>query len=296
MIPCLISNRSITVVTGVQWHKVSYYEWTHPKNVAPSSPQRTIICWHGLARNAHDFDVLAQHLVKNIPNARVIAIDTPGRGESENLILTATYNLQTYAIVFSALYNALGAPPAIEWVGISMGGLLGMLLTAASANCAIKKLVLVDIGPFVGVDAVKRIGEYVGTDPTFDSLKDVERYLRQIYNLMGDDITDEQWAWMASKFSKPKGEKLGLHYDPAIRDAFKGTEPKDIEMWVIWDMIKTPIMLYHGEKSDILTFETVEQMKSRGPKLEHLVSFPDQGHTPHLFNYKQCEKIIQWFK
>lgn len=288
------------MATAVQWHKVSYYVWKHEKNVDASKPQKTIVCWHGLARNAHDFDVLAQYLVKHIPNATVIAVDTPGRGKSEKILAPTFYTPQTYAVVFMAIWNSLGCPRDIEWVGISMGGLVAMLLTAASLNCPIKKLVLVDIGPFLSKDAVARIGSYVGTDPRFETIDEAEEYFKKIYGVMGGGISEVQWKWMARFLTAPAPEdgkgKIGLHYDPAIAAAFKGAEPKDIEMWALWDLIKVPIMVYHGEKSDVLSFETLEQMKTRGPKVEHVVSFPDQGHTPHLFNYKQCERIIEWFK
>ena len=279
---------------------MSFYIWKHEKNVDASLPPRTIICWHGLARNAHDFDVLAQHLVKQIPNATVVAVDTPGRGKSENILAPAFYNPQTYAVVFMAIWNTIGCPINIDWVGISMGGLVGMLLCAANVNCAIKKMVLVDIGPFLQKEAIERIGSYVGTDPRFESIEEAEAYFKNIYGVMGGDISEEQWKWMARFLTREApadgNGKVALHYDPNIAVAFKSAEPKDVDMWVIWDMIKTPIMVYHGEKSDVLSFETIEQMKSRGPKVEHVVSFPDQGHTPHLFTLKQCERIIEWFK
>lgn len=284
----------------MQWHNVSYFVWTHSRNVDTSKPQRTIICWHGLTRNAHDFDVLAQYLVKTIPNARVIAVDTPGRGHSEKLENPSFYNLLTYAIVFMAIYNAIGAPDSIEWVGVSMGGLLGMLLCAAHIKCPIKKLVLVDVGPFVPAATVARIGTYVGKDPKFKNHTEAEKYFRNIYGQMGEDITDAQWAWMTRFLTRPaaesdSGDKLQLHYDPGIGAAFIGEEPMDIDFWPIWDLIKTPVMLYHGLKSDLLTSETIEQMNSSGPKLHKIVSFPNVGHTPHLYHHKNCQQILEWF-
>lgn len=280
---------------------MSYYVWKHEKNVDASLPQKTIVCWHGLARNAHDFDILAQYLVKHIPNATVIAVDTPGRGKSEKILVPSFYTPQTYAVVFMAIWNSLGCPVDIHWVGVSMGGIIGMLLTAAAVNCPIKKIVLVDIGPFLAKEAAARIGGYVGTDPRFETVEEAEALFKKLYGMMGGSISDLHWKWMARILTAPapadeKGGKIGLHYDPAIALAFKGAEPKDIEMWALWDLMKVPVMVYHGETSDVLTHDTIEQMKTRGPKIEHLVSFPNQGHTPHLYNYEQCERIISWFK
>jgi pimeloyl-ACP methyl ester carboxylesterase len=54
-----------------------------------------VICVHGLTRNAHDFDYLAQYLVEHNTNesqsVRVIAVDVPGRGESDWLLSPMHY-------------------------------------------------------------------------------------------------------------------------------------------------------------------------------------------------------------
>lgn len=285
-----------SAASGIQWHKLSYYVWTHPKNVDSSKPARTIICWHGLARNAHDFDILAQYLVKNIPNATVVCPDGAGRGESEKLVVPAFYNIQQYSVHFLAIWNAIGSPDRLEWVGISMGGLLGMLLCAAHINCPIQKMVIIDIGPFVPASSLSRISEYVGKNPLFETFEKAEEYVKQTYGLMGKDITEDQWQWATRFLTKKVADGYRLHYDPAIAEVFFGPQIKDIDLWVMWDLIRTPIMVYHGELSDLLTKEIVSQMQSRGPKVDKLVSFPDCGHTPHLFNLAHCQPIIDWLQ
>lgn len=299
----------------MQWHKVKFYEWTHDGHKIPGHT-RTIICWHGLARNAHDFDYLAQHLVKEIPNARVIAVDTPGRGQSEKLLNPVLYNLQTYAIVFMNIYNVVGQPESLEWIGTSMGGMLGMLLSAAFINCPIKKLILVDIGPFISGVAMERIRSYVGKDPKFKDLVEAEQYFRSVYTQMGS-LTDLEWQHMTKYLTKKmiESEQVALHYDPGIAAAFASKPaaaatanttdsansglpiPSDeVDLWALWDLIKTPVMVVHGAKSDVLSVSTVEKMQSRGPKLAKLVTFQDCGHTPHLFNQEKCRDIIDWLK
>lgn len=279
----------------MQWHKVKYYLWTHEQNKNAAGKERTIICWHGLARNAHDYDYIAQHLVKEIPNARVIAVDSPGRGESENLLNPQLYNLQTYAIIAMNILTQLGNPEEIEWIGTSMGGLLGMLLSAASVNCPIKRLALVDVGPFISKSAVERIASYVGKDPSYASLEEAEKYFRSVYTQMGT-LSDEQWTHMTRYLTKPKEDgTVGLHYDPAIALSFKGTEIKEIDLWALWGLVKsTRIFLMHGAKSDVLTLDTVQKMQNEGPKVEKLVTFDDCGHTPHLFSEPMCRELLDW--
>jgi pimeloyl-ACP methyl ester carboxylesterase len=74
----------------------------------------------------------------------------------------------------------------IDWVGTSMGGVIGMLL-AAEANTPIRRLVINDIGPFIPLIALKRIGAYVGQNPAFDSVDEVEEYMREIYAVLDQD-------------------------------------------------------------------------------------------------------------
>jgi pimeloyl-ACP methyl ester carboxylesterase len=92
----------------------------------------------------------------------------PGRGRSDWLQNKLNYNYNTYQIVATTLLARLQAP-VIDWVGISMGGILGMKL-AALPSCPIRKLVLIDIGAFVPKDSLVRIGTYLGKEPLFRSV------------------------------------------------------------------------------------------------------------------------------
>ncbi len=58
-------------------HRIAYYRWNNNKTA-----QETVLCVHGLTRNARDFDFLAQSLAGRY---RVIAPDMPGRGKSQYL-------------------------------------------------------------------------------------------------------------------------------------------------------------------------------------------------------------------
>ena len=56
------------------FHRVVYFEWGEP------AQSRVVICVHGVGRNARDFDVLGEALSST---HRVLAVDMPGRGESD---------------------------------------------------------------------------------------------------------------------------------------------------------------------------------------------------------------------
>ncbi len=68
---------------------------------------------------------------------------------------------------------------SIDWVGTSMGGLIGMVL-AAQARTPIRRLVLVDVGPVVTAASMARISKFVGKGPRFDSIDQAESYLRVV--------------------------------------------------------------------------------------------------------------------
>src|SRR3546814_4662703 len=81
---------------------------------------------------------------------------------------------------------------SVDWVGTSMGGLVGMML-AAQPGSPIRRLVLNDVGPFIPKAALERIGSYVGVDPGFADLPALEAYLRRVLEPFGP-LADGLWA------------------------------------------------------------------------------------------------------
>ena len=105
-------------------HRMAYWQWGNP--AAP----HVVVCVHGLSRQGRDFDTLAAHLVAAANgNIRVVCPDVVGRGESEWLKDPMGYQIATYAADMLALLWQLHAQAAIsllDWVGTSMGGLIGL--------------------------------------------------------------------------------------------------------------------------------------------------------------------------
>ena len=139
--------------------ELAFVDWGDPRAA------RAVVCVHGLTRNARDFDLLAQTLAAR--GARVLAVDVAGRGRSAWLDEPEGYTVPAYAGHLSLLLTELGLE-TVDWVGTSMGGLIGMVLAAAEGS-VISRLVLNDVGPFVPESALSQIGEYLGLDLSFDS-------------------------------------------------------------------------------------------------------------------------------
>jgi pimeloyl-ACP methyl ester carboxylesterase len=106
----------------------------------------------------------------------------------------------------------------VDWLGTSMGGLVGMML-AAQPLTPIRRLILNDVGPFVPKASLERIGAYVGADPRFADLPELEAYIRRVYADFGN-LSDADWAHMTRHSSRRRPEGgYGLAYDPAIATA-----------------------------------------------------------------------------
>lgn len=262
------------------FHRIVYSEW------GVVDGRRTVICVHGLTRNGRDFDALAAALKADF---RVACPDLPGRGRSHWLPVPAAYSPPVYLSDMATLIARLGVEE-VDWVGTSLGGLLGMML-AAQPNTPIRRLVLNDIGAFAAKELLARIAAYVGADPLFADLDALEGYLREIHAPFGP-LTDAQWRHIASHSSRPdpSGGGLRLHYDPALAVPFKDGFDADVSLWPLWDAISCPVLILRGGESDILADDTAATMLTRGPQAE-LVTFPGIGHAPMLMDADQIEAV-----
>ncbi|MGD9507743.1 MAG: alpha/beta fold hydrolase [Geminicoccaceae bacterium] len=252
------------------------------------SAGRTILCVHGLTRNAHDFDALAPALARH--GARVIAVDVAGRGRSSWLADPQNYRVETYAAHLARLMDVLGLG-RVDWVGTSMGGIIGMVL-AAAPDSRIDRLVLNDIGPAVDSATLAHIRSYLGLDLMFRDLGEVEAHLRTIHAGFGR-LTDAQWAAMARTSSRGTPEGLQLHYDPAIRAPFMADTAGGIDLWPAWDAISCPTLVLHGADSPLLTGDILAEMRRRRPEIE-VVTFAGVGHAPALMAADQIDTIARW--
>ena len=149
---------------------LSYADW------GAQTAARTVVCVHGLTRNGRDFDHLAAVLQED---ARVICPDMVGRGASDPLGNPEHYALPTYVAHMLQLLAKLELTE-VDWVGTSMGGLIGMGV-AASKAIPLRRLVLNDIGPFIPKAALGRIHTYLGMDLRFATLDQLEAHLRDIH-------------------------------------------------------------------------------------------------------------------
>lgn len=295
------------------FHRLAYLDWGR-RNAG-----HVAVCVHGLSRNSRDFDFLARDLAQT---CRVICPDVVGRGDSEWLADKRDYSFTTYLTDAAALIARItapvpptafgtfrarkvaGGPAQIDWVGTSMGGLIGMLL-AAKRGSPIRRLVLNDVGPFISWGSLYRLKGYVSGGGSFRSLTEVEAHLREACAQFGP-LTDEQWRHLATHSAAPASDGLQpalyhLRYDPAIGGGMRVNAPDPelplgpnflagIDLWSTWAEIRCPTLVLRGANSDVLSRDTMLQMQALRPQVE-VLELPGIGHAPALMSYDQIAAV-----
>jgi pimeloyl-ACP methyl ester carboxylesterase len=280
----IMQSKTVQCLNPRGFHRMRYTDWGDAAN------PRIVICVHGLTRNCRDFDTLAEALQNDF---RVVCPDVTGRGQSGWLPAKEHYTQHQYMADMTVLLAQLAAEGEKEtlWVGTSMGGILGMLL-ASLPGTPLKKLVINDVGALIPKAAIERIGQYVGADPHFAALEDVEKFIRTVSAPFGP-LTDAQWAHLTLHNAKQNTDgKWGLNYDPGIAQVFKQAII-DIDLWASYDAIRCNTLLLRGAQSDLLLKDTALAMTQRGP-CPKLVEFDGVGHAPMLMADDQI-KVVRDF-
>ena len=279
-------------------HRMAYWEWNATGN--PDHPH-VLVCVHGLTRQSRDFDVLAQHLA---PHMRVVCPDVVGRGHSDWLANPAHYQVPQYAADMLALLAQLHANSPItrlDWVGTSMGGLIGMALAGQPllpAPLPFTRLVLNDVGPALEWAALSRIASYVGQNPRFDSVEQGAEALWRISSGFGPH-SQQEWLALSRPMLRPRDDGgWGLHYDPAIGQAFQHMTPESAPtaeqaLWQLYDQISARTLVLRGAQSDLLGAATARAMTERGPRAQ-LVEFAAVGHAPTLVTPDQVAVVSRF--
>lgn len=265
-------------------HRMAYQSWGDDDN------PRVLVCVHGVTRVSDDFDRLAESLSEHY---RVICPDVVGRGRSDWLRDPRHYIVPQYVSDMVTLIARLDVTQ-VDWVGTSMGGLIGMGL-AALPDSPVRKMVINDIGPNLNFPALSRIGEYIAQDVRFDSFEAGRDYIRTVSAPFGTH-SDDEWDKLARDVLRKDNEgSWRRHYDLAIAKGFEGiteesTKRGEAALWAAYDAIRAPVLLVRGSESDLLTRETAQAMTERGPCAQ-LAEIPGVGHAPTFMHDDQIALV-----
>lgn len=279
---------------------MAYWEWNATGDAAHP---RVVVCAHGLSRQGRDFDTLARAMSLH---ARVVCPDVVGRGQSDWLADPMGYQIPLYAADMLALLAHLHqqAPMRmLDWVGTSMGGLIGMVLCGQPGlpmPVPVRRLVLNDVGPAIEWQALERIGQYLGQPAHFETLQQAADALWAISRSFGPH-TPQEWLELSRAMVRPGPQGgLALHYDPAIAVPFRtlteeAARAGEQQMWQLYEQITAQVLLLRGAESDLLSAQTAQHMAQRGPRAR-VVEFAGVGHAPTLVAQGQVDAVVSFLQ
>ncbi|MGD9785961.1 MAG: alpha/beta fold hydrolase [Hyphomicrobiaceae bacterium] len=260
---------------------------------ARKSRQRPVLCLAGLTRNSRDFHVIATALSKRWGAPRdVYTLDTRGRGLSDHDPDWKNYTVPIEMLDAVDFLTSRGLAD-VAVIGTSRGGLIAMVMAAAQPG-TIGTVVLNDIGPVVETAGLLRISGYVGRTPTPASWEDAGRITRSINERQFPKISDAEWVEVARQWFNEKAGRPAPSYDPAVGRSLSVLEGPMPPLWAQFGALeRVPVMVLRGDRSDILSAATVEEMQRRHTNLTTFI-VPDQGHPPLLRDEASISSIARF--
>lgn len=225
-----------------------------------------MLCVHGGAGNAHWFDFVATRLARDY---HVMALDLRGHGDSDP-VDPSSYTYANYAADIDKAVHALGLRDFVL-IGHSMGGTVS-LLYAVTYPGRVKKLIVVDSIINLSAERIGRLRS-IGSGPGKSYASKDELVSR--YKLRpGESLaTPEVVRHVASHSCMQSEDGTWRHkFDRAVyatREVFDGTP--------LWADIKIPALLVKGDRSERITQEVYEDVKTRCPQ----VQLAEVAHTDH---------------
>lgn len=257
----------------------------HDQGVGPP-----VLCLSGLTRNSTDFDYIAALL----PNYRVIRMDYRGRGASAWSDDPDSYSWDNEAQDALDLLDHLGIEKT-ALLGTSRGGMIAMYL-AATAKHRLTGVCLNDIGPDLDQTGLERIKNYVGVQPAQKTMQELAAVLKA-NSPDFKNVPAERWLAEAGKRAVKTPDGLALAYDPNLRKRLdKDLVVTPPDLWPMFDALNgLPLALIRGTNSDIVSAETVQEMRRRRPDMTY-ANIPDRGHVPYLDEPEAVTIINNWLE
>jgi pimeloyl-ACP methyl ester carboxylesterase len=265
----------------------------YPAATRDGAARRPVLCLAGLTRNSRDFHLIAGALSQRPAGARdVYTLDYRGRGRSDYDPDWRNYTVpleMTDVLDYMVVTGIAGA----SIIGTSRGGLIAMVMGAYQPR-SVGPVVLNDIGPIVEEKGLSRISAYVGRIPLPGSWADAGALVADMGKRSFPAVTADEWVEIAKQwFNEHKG-RPSPGYDPELSHALSVLNGPIPKLWPQFEALKrVPVMVLRGERSDILSAATVEEMRQRHPAFtSHVVK--DQGHAPLLRDAETIEAIAQF--
>ncbi len=243
----------------------------------PTAP--TVLCLHGLMRNACDFEDLAVHLQARY---RILAPDLRGRGLSDRDPRPQNYQPPVYLEDLRPIFAEAAEHGPYAIIGTSLGGILAMV-HAASRPARLAGIVLNDIGPALDPAGVERIKGYAGRSPPPRDWPEAIAQMRAAYAVAWPDLPPDRWERLARRsYIEDAPGALRAAADPAIGEAMRAAPAAPLDLWMQWQALADlPVLALRGALSDLLSPAILERMLELKHDLEIRV-VANRGHVPLL--------------
>ena len=214
-----------------------------------------LVLLHGGAQNAHTWDTVALALDRSL-----LALDLPGHGRSDWRADQAYWPVENAAAIAVAIREL--APNALAIVGMSLGGLTALALSAQASEL-VRRLALVDVTPGVNREKASAITAFISGPESFASFDEIlertvqfnptrsESSLRRGILHNAKERSDGTWSWRYDRFVLSEGTTI----------------PDFGTLWDAVSAVRAPFMLVRGADSPVVDDDDVAELRRRAPEV-----------------------------
>ena len=266
----------------------------YARDYPASGDAMPILCLAGLTRTLRDFEPLAQWLAGT---RRLITMDYRGRGQSDYAADPSTYRPDVELADALLLLDHLGIE-RVNVIGTSRGGIIAMIM-AAQFPQRLNGVLLNDVGPVIEKASRLRIRKYLGKPVSFANWDEAATALKR-NNPGFESLTKAEWLDFARRVFIARDGHITNDYDLRLAQTFPTEEQIEREgvpdMWQVFGALHSlPVTILRAEHSDLLSAQTVSEMKRRHPRLA-AYTIKDRGHVPFLDEPDAKAAIGAWLE
>jgi pimeloyl-ACP methyl ester carboxylesterase len=181
-----------------------------------------------------------------------------------------------------------------DWIGTSMGGLIGMVL-AATPGSGMRRFVINDVGPEIERAALERIAVYMSARPmVFPDYMALFNAAQPAIAPFGP-LTDEQRHHIVATSCRKREDGLWeFKTDPKIGEAFvAGLNASAVDLWPLWSSINQRTLILRGRHSDLLSEATLNKMTTTA-QFSRAITIEATGHAPMLMDDATIAQIREF--
>ena len=153
-----------------------------------------------------------------------------------------------------------------------------------------------DVGPHVEMRAIHRIAATLGHKMHNASLEEVAATQERTLGKQFTSFSQKDWLKLAGQLASEKDGQFVMDYDPALAHQFGSLDDAAPapDLWPLYDKLcDRPVLVIHGENSDLLSAETCARMLEKNGKAQ-LRTVSGQGHAPVLWDEGTHEAVARF--